>query len=314
MPDNARRQHWLMIALILGIALILVLSLITFQVNYTEHAVVLRFGKPVTERKTSPGLHLKWPFETIWRIDNRIQCFEGNLGAVEEVFTRDGKNIVVTVYICWRVSNDRVIHFLERVKNRELADEELTALLRSYKNGVLGKYNLSDLININPDFVKIEQIEQEIFDYISKDALSLYGIDVTSVGIKHIGFPETVTTKVFDRMIAERETVRQMILSEGEAIAEQIRAEAEKESVILLADAENEAKRIRAEGDAEAAKHYSVFQKNPELAAFLRKLDSLRKTLSEKTVLILDTNTAPFDLFKNDALKDIVNDTGENQD
>ena len=55
---------------------------------------------------------------------------------------------------------------------------------------------------------------------------------------------------------------------------------------------------FRAEGDAEAAKYSAVFKENPELAVFLRKLDSLRLIMKGRTTLVLDTNVAPFDLLK----------------
>ena len=71
----------------------------------------------------------------------------------------------------------------------------------------------------------------------------------------------------------------------------------------LLTDAEAKAKTIRAEGDAEAARHYEVFKANPELAAFLRKLDSLRRIMKSRTTLVLDTGAAPFDLLNADAAK-----------
>jgi hypothetical protein len=64
------------------------------------------------------------------------------------------------------------------------------------------------------------------------------------------------------------------------------------------ADAEAKAKEIRAEGDVEAAKSYEIFQKNPELAKFLRKLDSLREIMRGRTTIVVDTNTVPFDLLK----------------
>ena len=51
----------------------------------------------------------------------------------------------------------------------------------------------------------------------------------------------------------------------------------------------------------EAAKYLRVFDKNPELAAFLRKLDSLRTIMKSKTTLVLDTNTDPFTLLKSNA-------------
>ena len=62
--------------------------------------------------------------------------------------------------------------------------------------------------------------------------------------------------------------------------------------------AEAQAKELMAAGDALAAKHYAVFNQNPELAAFLRKLDSLKRILGTKTTLILDTEATPFDIFK----------------
>ena len=153
-----------------------------------------------------------------------------------------------------------------------------------------------------------------MLSHIKTDALDVYGIDVRFLGIKHIGLPETVTSKVFDRMKAERETEVQKILAEGDAISTQIRAQAEKESVELLAEAENKAKRIRAQGDAEAAKNYAVFKQNPQLASFLRKLESLKNTLSDKSVLILDTDTAPFDLLKSDALKPLEDKSNRDQE
>ena len=60
---------------------------------------------------------------------------------------------------------------------------------------------------------------------------------------------------------------------------------------------------VRAEGDAEAARYYEVFKANPELAAFLRKLDSLRRIMRSRTTLVLDTGAAPFDLLNADAAK-----------
>ncbi len=312
---DSNSGHWPVIVIVAVIAAILLFSLFTYQINSTEYGVVLRFGQPQLNRDTNPGIHPKWPFETIWRVENRIQCFDGNIGVLEEVFTRDKKTIIISVFIGWKVSDEKVVQFLERVKNLDKAEVELSTLLRSYRNSIIGKYSFSDLINIDPEKIKIKEIEKEMLDHVSRDALNLYGIDVRFLGVKHIGLPEAVTAKVFDRMNAEREMEAQRILAEGNTIATRLRAEADKESVQLFAEAENKAKRIRAQGDAEAAKSYAVFKQNPQLALFLRKLDSLKKTLSEKSVLILDTNTAPFDLLNSNALEGLenTNSTGQEQ-
>ena len=70
------------------------------------------------------------------------------------------------------------------------------------------------------------------------------------------------------------------------------------ECVCTTTKAEGEAKGIRGEGDRAAAEYYAVFGQAPELAAFLRKLESLRAMVTEKTTLVLDTRTAPFDLLQ----------------
>ena len=70
------------------------------------------------------------------------------------------------------------------------------------------------------------------------------------------------------------------------------------ESRNIISTAEAKAKEIRAKGDAAAAEAYEVFNQNPELAAYLRKLDSLKKIMETKTTVVLDTNTAPFDILK----------------
>ena len=79
-----------------------------------------------------------------------------------------------------------------------------------------------------------------------------------------------------------------------------MRNQADNDRKLKLAKAEAEAKQIKAEGDAKAATFYAVFKEEPELAAFLRKLESMRKILPSKTTLILNTNYAPFDLLKLD--------------
>ena len=67
---------------------------------------------------------------------------------------------------------------------------------------------------------------------------------------------------------------------------------------ITLADARAEATRIQGEGEAEAAKTLPVFQENPDLAVFLLRIDALQQSLNQKSTLIFDQRTPPFDLFQ----------------
>ena len=52
------------------------------------------------------------------------------------------------------------------------------------------------------------------------------------------------------------------------------------------------------EGVAEAAKTLPIFQENPDLAVFLLRINALQQSLNQKTTLIFDQRTPPFDLFQ----------------
>ena len=69
-------------------------------------------------------------------------------------------------------------------------------------------------------------------------------------------------------------------------------------SAELLANAESQATRIKGIGEAEAAKSLAVFQQNPDLASFIFRLNALESSLKERSVLIFDQQTPPFDLFR----------------
>ncbi len=117
------------------------------------------------------------------------------------------------------------------------------------------------------------------------------------LGIKKLGLPETVTQSVFERMTSERQVLVSKSQFEGEAEAQKIRSEADRKAAEMLSEAESKATQIRATGEAQAAESLKVFQQNPELANFIFRLNALEGTLKDRSTLILDQQTAPFDLL-----------------
>ncbi|HWH70827.1 MAG TPA: hypothetical protein VNT26_15670, partial [Candidatus Sulfotelmatobacter sp.] len=118
------------------------------------------------------------------------------------------------------------------------------------------------------------------------------------LGIKKLGLPENVTQSVFERMTSERQVLISKSQYEGEAEAQKIRSEADRKAAELLANAEGQATQIRGKGEAEAAKSLAVFKENPELANFIFRLNALEGSLKDRSVLIFDQHTPPFDLFR----------------
>lgn len=284
------------VAIIAGgvLAAFFVLSLVTFTVRSTEVAAVTTFGRP-GRPITGAGLYLKlpWPIQRVYKFDARVQDFESKF---EETYTQDGKTLLVMVYAGWRIADPIV--FLKRVGTSADARRYLEGLIRTYKNGVLGRHPFVHLVSLNPKDLHFEDVEQEMLKAIQREARQQYGIDVQFLGIKMLGLPETITQKVFDRMRKERESIAEKYRAEGLSAAAEIRAAADVKSKRILAEAEAKATRIRGEGDAEAAKHYGVFQQDPQLAIFLRKLAALENTLKDRSTVVLDPRTPPYDLMQ----------------
>jgi membrane protease subunit HflC len=199
------------------------------------------------------------------------------------------------LYAGWRILDP--VKFLERVGTIEQAESGLDGLLRTYKNAAIGQVKFSNLINTDAAQLKLDAIEQDVFTAVQPEAADRYGVELQFVGLRRIGLPEAITASVFERMRAERTELADRYRSEGDAAAIKIRARADAERDQTLAKAEAAAKRTRAEGDAAAAEYYKTFEKDPELAMFLRKLEVLEETLKERSTVVLSADTEPFDLL-----------------
>ena len=276
------------------LAVIFILMLFAFQVRMTEVAVVTTFGK-FTRSITEPGLYfrLPWPIQKIYSFDNRRQSFDSKL---EQTTTKDAINLLVSVYVGWRVKEPRV--FLESFNGDfSKAEQELEPLVRNVKNGIVGQYPLGALISTNVAQIQFDDIEKRILTEVQKQTEARYGVSVEILNIRQLGLPESITAKVFDRMRAERLRLVKKHQSDGEKEAAIIRATANSETNRILTYAAAEATKIRGEAEREAARSYSVFKQNPDLAIFLLQLRTLEQSLKERTTLILDQQTAPFNML-----------------
>jgi membrane protease subunit HflC len=281
------------------LVLIVGLWLFVFQVRQSEVVVVTTFGKP-TRDIPDPGAYLKWPWpiQRVHRLDQRVQNFEDKF---TEGTTADSFNLISSVYVGWRITEPKAFFPRFAGSSEPIAEAEkiLEARLASAKAAVIGKHPLADLLSTAGQGTNFVAIEQEILAAVKSELRSLnYGLDIEFLGIKKLSLPESVTQSVFERMTSERQVLVNKSQYEGEAEAQKIRSKADREAAEVLSAAESEATRIRAAGEAEAAKSLAVFEQNPELANFLFRLAALENSLKERSVLIFDQHTPPFDLFK----------------
>lgn len=287
------KNVWVL-AFVVIILMVLALFLFTFQVRETEMKLVTFFNEP-RRKVTEPGWYLRWPppINVIRRFDRRSCLYETVL---EETTTRGGEPITVTSYVVWRIADP--LKFLGSVEDKKGAEKNLSSLLRSTQNSVIGRYNFSDFVNSDPARIKLEQIEAEMSDKVKAHAAQEYGIEVQAVGIRRLGISELVTKDVFERMKNDRNRLTEKIIADGNAEATKIRKDAESKRKELLAIVEAQAKAIRGSGDAEAARYYKMLEDNKELAIFLRDIEALRKILSQKSTIVLGAETEPIGLLR----------------
>lgn len=283
-----------------GILIVMFVCLLFFfQVRTTEVAVVTRFGK--VSRSATAGINgrFPWPIENVFKFDNRLQNFERKF---EPTFTTDGKIVLATIFVGWRIAEPQ--KFLEVFDGDTLkAESSLENVVRNAKNGVIGRHGFGDFISPDPSKVKFEQMEKEMLAEIQKTTKAKFGIEVELCGIKQLGLPENVTADVFKRMKAERERLVKKYTAEGEGRAQEIRAEANLKKEELLAKAKGQAARITGQADGVASEAYSKLQQDPELAKFLFELRALETSLKERSTIIADPNTPPFDLLRSSGTK-----------
>ncbi len=276
---------------------IVALMLFVFQVRKSEVAVVTRFGRP-DRTKTDPGAYFRLPppIESVYKLDQRIQNFEDKF---TETLTADNNNLLTTVYVGWRISDAKTFFPKFAGGSIQAAEKNLESIISQAKTAVVGRHPLADFVNANEKELKFDAIESEIKALVQAQLQQQnWGIEVEYLGIKKLGLPESVTQAVFERMTAERIVLVSKLQNEGQAEADKIRSAAEREAAERITSAEAKAKEIRAGGEAVAAQVLPVFQQNPELANFLLRLEALESALKDRSTLIFDWHTPPFDLFQ----------------
>jgi modulator of FtsH protease HflC len=285
------------VSVVIGAVIIIIFAMLlfAFQVRYAEVAVVTTFDKPV-RNIDQPGLYFKWPWpiQRVYKFDGRIQNFDDKLS---ETITRDNNPLILTIYAGWKIS-DPSAFYPKFVGSVPRAQETLEGMLRNAKNAVVNTNTLSDFVNPDPGQLRFDQMEQEMQDAVQAQlSTNNYGIQLVFLGFKKIELPQSVTQSVFDRMKGERQVIISSEQNDGVRQATIIKSTADRIATETIANASATAVKIMGEGQAQAAQVLPIFEKDPALANYLLRLDALQQALSQKTTLIFDERTPPFDLF-----------------
>jgi len=305
------KKHIGSIVIALVIVGVLLLYTVSFTVRWQEKALVLTFGK-VSSIYTEPGLKWKWPwpFQSVVKFDGRIRTLDQQTAQTQ---TKDKTNVVTTIYVNWLIDDPNAFYGAFRREGGASgedvvyeAEETLRGWLADAAN-LITSYNLGELVTVDPKKFKLPDLEKGksgekggMLEHLRKKVTGErdYGIKIIDLGIKRLGVPDSVSAKVFERMIADRQAVVTTLHAEGDSEATSIVGEAQSRATGIKAEAQAQAKDIMGQGDAKAAQYYGTFLENPQLSNYLRKLETLRKTLSKRTTVVLDSDTPPYELLQ----------------
>ncbi|MFA0753956.1 MAG: hypothetical protein IMHGJWDQ_001739 [Candidatus Fervidibacter sp.] len=210
---TAEKRKWVRF----GLALLAILlgGRCFFTVDETEWALVVRFGRVVRVVKEA-GLHFRLPMDSVRKFDKRLQIYNP---PATEFLTGDKKNLVLDVFVVWRVADP--LRFLQSVGDTVGAEARLHDLVWSELAATLGNYELTQLVCVRPEGERngksapLAALTDTVWERCRVTARRLYGIELVDVRLKRLLFPEQNREAVFARMRAERERIAQRYLAEG---------------------------------------------------------------------------------------------------
>lgn len=303
------------------VILVLILALVfvgldgLYVVNEAEQAIVTQFGKPIGDVSGS-GLHVKIPFvQKVTRFEKRILKWDGD---PNQIPTKDKKFIWVDTTARWRIVDPLL--FFKTVATERGAQSRLDDIIDSVVRDAVSSRLLVELVR-GSDYQSPEGAAEERFEVdgveIPKEELvgreeilagilqkasqstPEYGIELIDVQIKRINYVEQVRTRVYERMINERKKVAAQYRSEGEGEKAEILGQMERELKEISSDAYRQALEIRGAADAEAAKIYAdAYNKDKDFYAFLRTLESYKKSISDRGRLVITTDSDYYRFLK----------------
>ncbi|PKH55433.1 protease modulator HflC [Shewanella sp. Choline-02u-19] len=280
--------------------LIAVLIAITLSsllvVNEGERAIVSRFGKVLKDdgvtRVYNPGLNIKIPMlDKVKFLDSRVQTLDG---AADRFVTSEKKDLMVDSYVKWRILDFERYYLSTNGGIKANAESLLQRKINNDLRTEFGRRTIKEIVSGSRD-----ELQSDALRNASESAADL-GIEVVDVRVKQINLPDNVSTSIYQRMRAERQSVAKEHRAQGREQAEIIRAKTDASVTIQTAEAERKALTVRGKGDAEAAKIYAkAYTKDPEFFSFMRSLDAYKSSFAgDSNVMVLEPNSEFFRYMK----------------
>lgn len=292
-----------------------------FVVREGEQALITQFGRIVGKPIVDAGLKWKLPLiQDVRYFEKRILTWDGD---PNQIPTKDKKYIVIDTTARWKI--DDVVKFAETVQTEEGARPRLDGILDGVTRDIISRNNLVEavrntnsildkiharqqLLKETKDSMEVLELEEQITGEIepitagreklseaiierARPELISLGIKLIDVQLRRIAYESSVESKVFSRMISERQRIAEKIRSIGKGEDAKIRGKLDRDLKEIESNAYRKSEEIRGKADAEAITIYAgAIQQQPEYYKFVRTLDAYKRSLSGKAELLLTTD------------------------
>jgi membrane protease subunit HflC len=250
---------------------------VMYAVDETQLAIKTRFGRPIGDSITTPGLRFKVPFvDKVTYFEKRLLVFDA---PPRDLFTQDEERLKIDVYARARIMEPLL--FWTTVRAEEQAATTAIGIIASELRREIGSHTLSEIIATERS--QIMSLVQAAVD----PKLAELGIQLVDLRIKRADFPVEVASKVYDRMSSNLQIRANEERAEGERAGLKTRAEASRTVVEIESTAERDAAIIRGCGESEAITIFAdALERDPEFYSFQRSLEVYRVYLAENATLI----------------------------
>lgn len=301
------RKTTLIVLIALAVFVLIVLLDALYIVSETNQVIITQFGEPKGEAVISPGLHVKTPFiQKAHYFEKRWLEWDGD---ANQIPTKDKKFIWIDTYARWRISDPLL--FFQRVRDERGAQSRIDDIIDGETRNAVANIDLIEIVrstnrefevSIETEILEIsgevpqittgrEKIAQLILEQSSAIAPE-FGVELKDVRIKRLNYVDEVQTKVFDRMIAERQRIAAKYRSEGDGRSAEIRGQKERELKRIQSGAYRTAQEIKGKADAEATAIYAdAYNRDPEFYQFMKTLEVYRTIMDAQTWLLLSTSS-----------------------
>lgn len=294
------------VIIVLLLIVLFVLGGSVYTVSEIDQAIITRFGEPVGEPVTEPGLHFKLPFiETANMFERRFLEWDGFRNQVP---TRDRRFIWVDTYARWRITDPLL--FFQRLRDERGAQSRLDDILDGETRNAVARHDLIEIVRtsnrepldtattgleeaevLTPISIGRKEITEEILAAAAA-AVGDLGIELLDLQFKRINYVAEVQQDVFARMIAERQRIASEFRSEGQGESARIQGERERDLARIQSEAFRSAEELRGTADAEATQVYAdAYGSDTSFYAFTKSLETYEKTMGSDTYFILGTDS-----------------------